>query len=59
MAAGAVGRINLLAGLVFASVLTAPLGVRLAHRLPVARLKRVFAVLLIVVGVRMVWSLWT
>ncbi len=48
-----------LACIVAASVLTAPLGVRLAHRLPVARLKRVFAVLLIVVGVRMVLSLWT
>ncbi len=47
-----------LACIVAASVLTAPLGVRLAHRLPVARLKRVFAVLLIVVGVRMVLSLW-
>ena len=35
----------------------APLGVRLAHRLPVTRLKRIFAVLLIVVGVRMVLSL--
>jgi uncharacterized membrane protein YfcA len=45
--------------IVAASVLTAPRGVRLAHRLPVARLKRVFAVLLIVVGVRMIWSLWT
>lgn len=45
--------------IVLASVLTAPLGVRLAHGLPVGRLKRVFAVLLIVVGLRMVWSLWT
>jgi uncharacterized protein len=39
--------------IVSASVLTAPLGAGLAHRLPVRRLKRVFAVLLIVVGVRM------
>ena len=56
---GAVGYVYLpaLVCIVSASVLTAPLGVRLAHRLPVARLKRIFAVLLIVVGVRMVLSL--
>ena len=42
-----------LAGIVVTSVLTAPLGVRLAHSLPVDRLKRVFAILLIVVGTRM------
>jgi uncharacterized protein len=56
---GAVGYVYLpaLICIVSASVLTAPLGVRLAHRLPVTRLKRIFAVLLIVVGVRMVLSL--
>ncbi len=47
-----------LAGIVGASVLTAPLGVRLAHSLPVARLKRVFAVLLLLVATRMLLSLW-
>jgi len=46
-----------LAGIVAASVLTAPLGVRLAHSLPVDRLKRVFAVLLIIVGTRMLMSI--
>lgn len=46
-----------LVGLVCASVLTAPLGVRLAHSLPVDRLKRVFAVLLLIVATRMLWSL--
>ncbi len=46
-----------LAGIVAASVLTAPLGVRLAHRLPVAKLKRVFAVLLVIVGTRMLAGL--
>jgi uncharacterized protein len=40
-------------GIVCASVLTAPMGVRLAHGLPVARLKRLFAVLLLLVGTRM------
>ncbi len=46
-----------LAGLVAASVLTAPLGARLAHRLPVARLKRFFALLLYALGTRMLLSL--
>ncbi|MEW6219428.1 MAG: sulfite exporter TauE/SafE family protein [Thermodesulfobacteriota bacterium] len=42
-----------LAGIVVASVLTAPLGAHLAHRLPVHPLKRIFAVLLLLVGIRM------
>ena len=42
-----------LVGIVVTSMLTAPLGVRLAHSLPVDRLKRVFAVLLLVMGTRM------
>ncbi|MFZ5573152.1 MAG: sulfite exporter TauE/SafE family protein [Thermodesulfobacteriota bacterium] len=46
-----------LAGIVGASVLTAPLGVRLAHRLPVDKLKRLFAALLIVMGTRMLAGL--
>ncbi|NCC25422.1 MAG: sulfite exporter TauE/SafE family protein [Deltaproteobacteria bacterium] len=46
-----------LAGIVVASVLTAPLGVRLAHALPVGPLKKVFAVLLLVVGTRMLVGL--
>jgi len=46
-----------LVGIVAASVLTAPLGVRLAHSLPVDRLKRVFAVLLLLVGTRMLYDL--
>ncbi len=46
-----------LVGLVATSVLTAPFGVRLAHSLPVDKLKRVFAVLLYVVGTRMLISL--
>lgn len=47
-----------LAGIVAASVLTAPLGVKLAHSLPVPKLKRVFAFLLLVVGTRMLISLF-
>jgi len=48
-----------LAGVVAASVLTAPLGARLAHSLPVDRLKRVFAGLLIVMGTKMLIDLLT
>jgi uncharacterized protein len=47
-----------LAGIVGASVFTAPLGVKLAHSLPVPKLKRVFALLLFVVGTRMLISLF-
>ncbi|WP_028584327.1 sulfite exporter TauE/SafE family protein [Desulfogranum mediterraneum] len=39
------------------SVLTAPLGARLAHALPVDRLKRIFALFLYVVATKMVWGL--
>ena len=47
-----------LAGIICASVLTAPIGVRLAHSLPVPKLKRVFAVLLVIVATRMLVSLF-
>ncbi|MCK4742197.1 MAG: sulfite exporter TauE/SafE family protein [Sulfuriflexus sp.] len=40
-------------GIIITSILFAPLGARLAHRLPVAVLKKVFAVLLAVLGLRM------
>ena len=40
-------------GLALFSVLTAPLGARLAHRLPAAQLKRGFALLLVAVGTLM------
>ena len=46
-----------LIGIAATSILTAPLGARIAHKLPVAQLKRVFAVLLYVMGARMVWTL--
>ena len=41
------------AGIVIASVLFAPVGARLAHRLPAAQLKRIFAILLYILGFRM------
>jgi uncharacterized membrane protein YfcA len=46
-----------LAWLVPPSMLMAPLGARLAHRLPVATLKRIFACLLIALATRMLWKL--
>jgi uncharacterized membrane protein YfcA len=53
---GAVGWVHLPAvvALVPAAVLAAPLGARLAHALPVIALRRVFAGVLVVVGLRMV-----
>ncbi len=42
-----------LVGIVLASVCTAPIGARLTHRLPVARLKKIFAVLLYLVSIKM------
>lgn len=46
-----------LAGIVFASVLTAPLGASLAHKLPVGKLKRSFALLFLAVAVKMLIDL--
>jgi uncharacterized membrane protein YfcA len=43
-----------LAAVVAASVLTAPFGARLAHRMPVALLKRIFAVLLYALATKMI-----
>lgn len=40
------------------SMATAPLGAKLAHRLPVATLKRVFAGLLVLLVARMLWSVF-
>lgn len=45
-----------LVGLVAGSVLTAPLGARAAHRLPVGILRRVFACLLYVLATKMLWT---
>ncbi|WP_291992330.1 sulfite exporter TauE/SafE family protein [Candidatus Accumulibacter sp. ACC003] len=44
--------------LVPSSMLIAPLGARLAHRLPVATLKRLFAGILIVLAAKMAWGLF-
>jgi len=52
---GAIGYIYwpALIGIIVTSILFAPLGARLAHRLPVTMLKKVFAVLLAALGIRM------
>jgi len=47
-----------LIGIVSASMLTAPIGVRLAHSLPVGKLKKIFAVLLIIVATRMLITIF-
>ena len=47
-----------LAGITVASMLLAPLGAALAHRLPTKRLKQIFAVLLYVLATRMLVALW-
>ncbi len=46
-----------LAGIIAASILTAPLGVRLAHSLPVNKLKRFFALFLVLMGTRMLMTM--
>ncbi|GFM32877.1 sulfite exporter TauE/SafE family protein [Desulfovibrio subterraneus] len=47
-----------LLGIIAASVLTAPFGARLAHSLPVSKLKRIFAILLYAVATKMLLSLF-
>lgn len=45
-----------LLGIVAGSVLTAPLGARTAHRLPLVTLRRVFAALLYALATKMLWT---
>jgi uncharacterized membrane protein YfcA len=47
-----------LLGLVSGSIVTAPFGARLAHRLPVLALKRIFAFLLYVLATKMLLTYW-
>lgn len=46
-----------LAGIAVTSYLTAPLGAKLAHNLPIPKLKKGFAVLLIATGLKMLYGL--
>jgi len=59
LAEGYLGFIYLpaLVGVAATSILTAPLGAKLAHNLPVARLKKIFAFLLLFMGTKMLWSM--
>lgn len=43
-------------GIVLASMPMAPIGARAAHRLPVATLKRIFAIILMALAIKMAWS---
>jgi uncharacterized membrane protein YfcA len=54
------GFVNLLAlfGIVTASMMFAPLGAKLAHSLPVDKLKKIFAALLYLLGTRMLISIF-
>lgn len=45
-------------GVAAVSVLTAPYGAKLAHKLPVSTLKRFFAVFLLAMATRMLWSMF-
>lgn len=58
--AGSLGFVYLpaLGILVIASMLTAPYGARLAHQLPVATLKRIFAGILVLLAGKMLWNLF-
>lgn len=47
-----------LVGISAASIITAPLGAKLAHSLPIDKLKKIFALLLIVMGTKMLLSLF-
>lgn len=40
------------------SFLTAPLGARLAHRLPVKKLKRIFALVMVALAIKMLHGVW-
>lgn len=45
-------------GVVASSILTAPIGARKTHELPVKTLKRVFAAILLVLAAKMLWGLF-
>ncbi len=55
---GSIGYIQLsaLLGVAGVSMLTAPLGAKIAHSLPVDKLKKIFAILLYVVGAKMLFG---
>ncbi len=42
-------------GIISASLFCAPVGAKLAHKVPGAKLKRVFAVLVCIIGIKLIW----
>jgi uncharacterized protein len=58
---GSLGFLSLpaLGGIALGSILTAPLGAKTTHSLPVAKLKKIFALLLLILAIRMTFSLWS
>lgn len=44
-------------GIAFASCFTAPIGVKISHALPTGKLKKAFAIFLIIVGLKMLWDI--
>ena len=46
-----------LAGIVLGTFVTVPWGAKMAHNMPVTRLKKIFAVILFILATRMLWSL--
>lgn len=59
MPIGTIGFVHLwaLLGIASASFVTAPLGAKLSHALPTAKLKRGFAVFLIIMALQMLWGI--
>jgi uncharacterized membrane protein YfcA len=47
-----------LAGIVIGTFVTVPWGAKMAHTMPVTRLKKIFAVILFILATRMLWSLF-
>ena len=48
-----------LIGIVAGTFVTVPLGARVAHTMPVSRLKRIFAIILFVLAAKMLWSIFS
>jgi uncharacterized membrane protein YfcA len=47
-----------LIGIVFGTLVTVPWGAKMAHSMPVPRLKKIFAVILFILATRMLWTLF-
>jgi uncharacterized membrane protein YfcA len=47
-----------LIGIVIGTFVTVPSGARMAHTIPVTRLKKIFAVILFILATKMLWSLF-